>query len=720
MKKHSWLAGVVSLFLLVTFNSPAFSAAENQPADIRILVDISGSMKETDPNNLRLPAVNLLVEMLPDNAQAGIWTFGRYVNMLVPPTRVDKQWRDNAKAKAKESISSLGLYTNLAGVLNNASYNIDADSGFKHSVILLTDGHIDMREPGMPASVDQQENTKLMQTILPKYVAAGAKIHTVALSDQVDKNLLQQLSAATNGLYLEAHNSNDLLPVFLKAFDRAVETEQVPLVDNRFQIDAGVKEFTALILNQDNQPSTQLIAPNGKMYLASSAKADSNVRWYKDRGYELITITNPVAGEWQAKTKQNPNNRVQILTDLKLKVSGIPATLFANQEFKMFASLLNKDEKITQAEILTNTNIRLTVTAPDGRSASKLISSVEQIPADGVYQESFSRLYEAGEYRFKITAKSPTFERQRSFTSTLLEPLKIRQEKLIEEEKWLIAIEPNENVDTQFTRIHASITAPNGKVSMRELNFNEQSGYWSVYVTETDGPGEYNLNLSGQVILQGGSKFQFTPNDMHADFPLALAAELPVETRAERAQNIRQSKAPINLDLASEFERQENERMAQEELAAAGAAEEAAKAQEKEEQPEQEESNLWLYIGIALAALVLLMVAITAVVLNKKRNAKEKPVVETDKPETEEDEPAAEESDKDFPEDLIPQDIAEEETPEDIEFGDFDDFEGEQEIEIPDGAGAAEDNDTDALESDLDDDFAIDPPEDELPEDDKP
>ncbi|KKN16602.1 hypothetical protein LCGC14_0974140, partial [marine sediment metagenome] len=45
--------------------------------DIRIIVDISGSMKETDPNNLRQPAVRLLARVLPEGSTAGVWTFGQ-------------------------------------------------------------------------------------------------------------------------------------------------------------------------------------------------------------------------------------------------------------------------------------------------------------------------------------------------------------------------------------------------------------------------------------------------------------------------------------------------------------------------------------------------------------------------------------------------------------------------------------------------------------------
>ena len=53
-----------------------------EQSDVRIIVDISGSMKDTDPDNLRQPAVRLLARLLPEGASAGVWTFGQYVNML--------------------------------------------------------------------------------------------------------------------------------------------------------------------------------------------------------------------------------------------------------------------------------------------------------------------------------------------------------------------------------------------------------------------------------------------------------------------------------------------------------------------------------------------------------------------------------------------------------------------------------------------------------------
>ncbi|MBV1888984.1 MAG: VWA domain-containing protein, partial [Proteobacteria bacterium] len=98
-------------------------AEEPVHPDVRIVVDISGSMKKNDPNNLRIPAVNMLLGLLPDNATAGVWTFGRYVNMLVPHKPVNDAWRAEARKKIPK-INSVAQYTNIELALKKAGYDL--------------------------------------------------------------------------------------------------------------------------------------------------------------------------------------------------------------------------------------------------------------------------------------------------------------------------------------------------------------------------------------------------------------------------------------------------------------------------------------------------------------------------------------------------------------------------------------------------------------------
>jgi len=110
------LGNIVLIGMLLCSN--AFAVAQND--DIRILIDVSGSMKLNDPNNLRKPALRMLNGLIPSGAKAGVWTFGRFVKRQVKPSTVNKAWRKKADAGAAQ-IHSNGLFTNIESALTKAT-----------------------------------------------------------------------------------------------------------------------------------------------------------------------------------------------------------------------------------------------------------------------------------------------------------------------------------------------------------------------------------------------------------------------------------------------------------------------------------------------------------------------------------------------------------------------------------------------------------------------
>ena len=55
--------------------------------DVRLVIDVSGSMKSGDPEYLRQDVLNGLGEMLPPGSRAGVWTFGRTADVVVAAWR---------------------------------------------------------------------------------------------------------------------------------------------------------------------------------------------------------------------------------------------------------------------------------------------------------------------------------------------------------------------------------------------------------------------------------------------------------------------------------------------------------------------------------------------------------------------------------------------------------------------------------------------------------
>lgn len=130
---------LLACLLMVTageLRADAAHAAGLKP-DVRILIDISGSMRTSDPDNLRAPALDLIVRLLPEGAKAGVWIFGQEVQLLVEHRVVDDAWRREA-AQAVAAINNSGQRTNIPAALAAATYDMERmDPGYRTSIVLL-------------------------------------------------------------------------------------------------------------------------------------------------------------------------------------------------------------------------------------------------------------------------------------------------------------------------------------------------------------------------------------------------------------------------------------------------------------------------------------------------------------------------------------------------------------------------------------------------------
>lgn len=662
--------------------------AEERSSDVRIVIDISGSMKDTDPQNLRQPALNLLTELLPENSRAGVWTFGRYVNNLVPLNTVNAQWRAKSRAASSE-ISSAGLNTNLVEALDRALYQATEDGGYDQTVILLTDGRIDMdTTQGNPKSkVNAAERQRLVRNVLPRYTSKGVRIHTLALSDGADVAMLQQIAMETDGLALKAHTADELMPAFLKAFDRAVPSEQVPLIGNTFNIDSSVNEFTALIFHSPSAKPTVLVSPSGQRFAREQNSNNDDLRWHHDLNFDLITIKAPEEGQWNVDADVAPDSRVQILSDLRLNISGLPGSLFSGVPIELEMSLVNEGEVITEPTILQLTDVSLQVTAPDGRTGSKLLSDPEQLPIDGIFRETLSRLTLPGEYKLEINAIGRTFQRHQVLTATLAEPMRVETTENVDDQIFFIKVySESDMVDSQLSRVIAKVSSPDGSSVINSMEFNEDSRAWELALLPEKGQGLYEVMLNIRGVSGSGMTFKSKPETISVNFPLRPKNTAAINTDVQAIeQEITTAEIPTapehksditpanNVDDTPEKEENLAEPALSEvpeqipEVAEPESPDSALPEQSTPEVPLDEEKGIawWVYVILAVANLGLIGGLAWWWFSRKKKSAGE-PIIES--------------SGSKIPEgelDIGNLDDA------DLDSGDFDNFDGEAEEEIP-------------------------------------
>jgi len=209
------------------------SVATETVSDVRVLIDVSGSMKKNDPRNLRTPAVKMLVGLLPDNTKSGIWTFGQYVNMQVKLGSVNNAWKEQAMLEA-EKIHSLGLFTNIEEAIKRSTSDWrQPDPDYERHLILLTDGMVDIDKD---TRLNEQSRRRVLDELLPRLESADVTIHSIALSENADAELLNTLSGATKGAFEQVNSAEQLQRIFLKLFEKSVKPDTLPIEDNKFNV----------------------------------------------------------------------------------------------------------------------------------------------------------------------------------------------------------------------------------------------------------------------------------------------------------------------------------------------------------------------------------------------------------------------------------------------------------------------------------------------------
>ncbi len=396
-------------------------AATPDHADVRVLIDISGSMLQNDPQNLRRPALRMLAGLLQPGTLAGVWTFAQWTNNLVPVAEVDGAWKTRTRALSAQ-ISSPGQFTNIEAVLEKASADWRGEPA-THSrhLVLLTDGMVDISKQ---AADNAASRTRIIDELLPRLKAAGAKVHTIALSERADHDLMQRLAGETGGWYQQVAQADELQRVFLRMFEKVGEPDTVPLQDNRFVADGSVTEATVLVFRKPDSPPVLLRSPSGVEY--SDSDLPAGIAWSHDQGYDMITIAAPEKGEWSLQADLDPDNRVMIVTDLKLQTSEIPSHLAAGESVRVEAGLTNRGEPVTRQAFLRLLEVRADAMGPDAASPLPLNDRGEgddAKPGDGLYTMRYSEAQATPDVELLIAVDSPTFMREKRFRLVVHEPV---------------------------------------------------------------------------------------------------------------------------------------------------------------------------------------------------------------------------------------------------------------------------------------------------------
>lgn len=177
--------------------------------DIVLVIDNSGSMHETDPNNGRYEAAKSLIGQMDDDKRVAVVEFSDDARLVQPFVSVQDP---ASKSQVYTTIDTLetsnGGTTNIARALQESMLHINGttDGARGTMVILLSDGFSDID----------------LNTELADYKQQGIIINTVGMSNvnSEGSRLLNEIANQTNGQFIDVDNVDNLSFVFQQIYDR--------------------------------------------------------------------------------------------------------------------------------------------------------------------------------------------------------------------------------------------------------------------------------------------------------------------------------------------------------------------------------------------------------------------------------------------------------------------------------------------------------------------
>jgi uncharacterized protein (TIGR03503 family) len=275
------------------------------------------------------------------------------------------------------------------------------------------------------------------------------------------------------------------------------EANDIPLLDNRFRIDPNTEQVT-IILNHPQQPQKIVIVqPDGsKLYEQRHPK--ESVAWLATRDQDIITISNPMVGPWQAIARLDGENRIQLLNPISLEVGKIPVRVYRDEYITTDVSLMRDGAVMADQDFLKNAKLTVTLTG----KAKKLISlykddgqDYDELPFDGKLTTHMYINLIPGRYSLSIDTRNNIFVRSYNTEMVIFpNPITFNTEQLeynASSVKFTFIIDAAE-IDPNSVSIEGTISSYNKDNSKQSIiHLEEHKAINNIYTVKV--PLEYDL-----------------------------------------------------------------------------------------------------------------------------------------------------------------------------------------------------------------------------------
>lgn len=394
IKFLSVFLAMVTIMTICVFSVSADQKTSNR-FNVVFVLDASGSMEDTDPDNLRFDATKLFLGLLAND--------GNYVGSVVFSTDIIKTTdvklvngtTDKNKIESDIESCKVGGWTGIGTALDKGvkMLNEKGNKDLQSVIILLSDGK---------SELDNEEDLKKCNELKAKAINNARKkdiqIYTVGLNSDggADIDELKQISDATSGKCKEVKNAADLKGVFAEFYNLIYGTSttiifegKVPSngkINKSFDIpDAGVEEVNIIISSKSSIKNIKLDKPSGEKMSADDVKKITTT----SKSFSITKLTKPEGGKWNltAEGKSGDHVKIEMVYNDCLSIAteyNEKDNFAVGDKIEVKGYLFNNDEKATSGYKDYKAILKLTKQTTNNESDNE-VSELDMKAEDSCY-----------------------------------------------------------------------------------------------------------------------------------------------------------------------------------------------------------------------------------------------------------------------------------------------------------------------------------------------
>lgn len=414
--KSKYTLAVILVYVIQIFFMPfskVYASEATSNMDVVFVLDSSGSMKESDPEEIRTEAIKMFLDM--GQVQGNKVGLVAYSDNIVREHNLDTAngTEDKDRIKTMASGIPLGQKTDTGYGLLEGAKLLDSGHDKTHHplIILLSDGKNDPQR-------STEESLKDLNDAISTCKSKGYPVYTIGLNydGTVDKNQLSDIASLTKGRSYITNTAADLPGILtdiyadnskLKIQDGGAITGNGDFQDLKVNIpNSNVLEANISMLS-DKPIEVKLLDPSGKEIGIPS----SNAVFTTSKKYSMLKIIKPLEGQWTVRVKgvSGSNIKVSYIFNYDLQIEGnfTPKNPKNGDKINIEAYFSSNGQRTSDKELYNNMKAKLLVKNLKDNSTKEVALSAGEGAFKGEYE-----IPKDGKYEIKVRVDGNSFYRE--------------------------------------------------------------------------------------------------------------------------------------------------------------------------------------------------------------------------------------------------------------------------------------------------------------------